>query len=193
MFTVTENIEGRYEVKKSVFLSFLVPYVKFEETLQALKKEHPKATHIVWAYRTLNEYDQIVENSTDDGEPKGCAGAPTLTVLRGQDVVNAAVLTVRYFGGIKLGKGGMVRGYSSSAKEVLLNAPLSLYEKKDLVLIKTPYSLVKRYEYFLHSIQVDFPDREFGEKVVVWRLTLTEKELQKVNDFEENTLGLIKL
>ncbi len=69
-----------------------------------LKKEHPKAVHFVYAYRTLNEYNQIIEDKSDDGEPKGTSGIPSLNVLRGYDLVNTAVITVRYFGGTKLGQ-----------------------------------------------------------------------------------------
>lgn len=67
-----ESSTQKIEVKKSNFISSLVPIGQFEEILQKLKMKHPKASHIVWAYRKLNEYDQIVENSSDDGEPKGC-------------------------------------------------------------------------------------------------------------------------
>ena len=59
--------------------------------LKMLKNEHPKARHFVVAYRYLNEFNQIVEHSSDDGEPKGCAGVPSLNVLRGNDMVNVAV------------------------------------------------------------------------------------------------------
>jgi len=68
-----------------------------------LRESHPKARHIVYAYRELNEFEQIVENSSDDGEPKGSSGVPVLNVLRGEDFINVAILVVRYFGGIKLG------------------------------------------------------------------------------------------
>jgi len=77
-----------------------------------LKIEHPKARHIVYAYRELNEFNQIIENSSDDGEPKGSSGVPVLNVLRGEEFINVAILVVRYFGGIKLGIGGLVRAYT---------------------------------------------------------------------------------
>ncbi|HSR74465.1 MAG TPA: YigZ family protein, partial [Sulfurovum sp.] len=83
-----------------------MPIADFEGLQSKLKVEHPKANHVVYALRYLNEFDQVVENFSDDGEPKGCAGTPALNVLRGEGLVNCAVLIVRYFGGIKLGTGG---------------------------------------------------------------------------------------
>ena len=131
MFQVNQQIQTNYEVKKSVFTSYLLPFSQFDESLKTLQKQHPKASHIVWAYRYLNEFDQIVENSTDDGEPKGCAGNPTLAQLRGSELINTALITVRYFGGIKLGTGGMVRAYSDAAKKVIKNTTLIPYIKRE--------------------------------------------------------------
>jgi putative IMPACT (imprinted ancient) family translation regulator len=102
MKQVEDTFFQRYEVKKSIFISYLTPIENFQPLMTKLKEEHPKATHIVYAYRKLNEFDQIVENQSDDNEPKGCAGQPTLAVLRGEEIINSALLTVRYFGGIKL-------------------------------------------------------------------------------------------
>ncbi|MGN8592033.1 UNVERIFIED_CONTAM: YigZ family protein, partial [Campylobacter jejuni] len=78
--------------------------------------------------RTLNEYNQIIEDKSDDGEPKGTSGIPSLNVLRGYDLVNTAVITVRYFGGTKLGTGGLVRAYSDAANAAINNASLLTFE-----------------------------------------------------------------
>ncbi len=186
MFNTLETFNTRYEIKKSIFISYLTPYINFKTLLEKLKEEHPKATHIVWAYRTLNEFDQIVENLTDDGEPKGCAGNPTISVLRGEDIIESAIITVRYFGGTKLGVGGMIRAYSSSAKEVISNAKLNLFEKKSTLKFSTPYPLVNRYEHFLKQHNITFQDREFGATEVKWKLLLTQKEKDIFLIFEKN-------
>ena len=107
------------EVNRSKFITHLVPISEYEGLQQKLKAEHPKANHVVYALRYLNEFDQVVENSSDDGEPKGCAGVPALNVLRGEKLINCAVLIVRYFGGIKLGVGGLVRAYKTAAQLAL--------------------------------------------------------------------------
>ena len=80
---VQKEFTETLEEKKSKFLAFLVPYKDFDKTMQRLRVEHPKAVHFVYAYRYLNEFEQIVENSSDDGEPRGTSGKPTLAVLSG--------------------------------------------------------------------------------------------------------------
>lgn len=122
---VNSIFQAQTEVKKSKFISFLLPYNQFKEYKERLHKKHPKANHIVYAYRYLNEYNQIVENSSDDGEPKGAASAPTLSQMRGSGLINCALLSVRYFGGTKLGIGPMVRAYSSAARAVIKSAQFS--------------------------------------------------------------------
>jgi len=102
MVCVKETTQNKIEVKKSTFTSFLLPYPLFENYHDTLKQAHPKASHIIWAFRYINEHGQIVEGGSDDGEPKGVAAAPSLNVLRGQELINTALLTVRYFGGTKL-------------------------------------------------------------------------------------------
>ncbi len=186
MFNTKETFNTKYEIKKSVFISYLTPYTNFKPLLKQLKEEHPKATHIVWAYRTLNEFDQIVENSTDDGEPKGCAGNPTISVLRGEDILESAIITVRYFGGTKLGVGGMIRAYSSSAKEVISHSTLHKFEKKSIWEFTTPYHLVNRYEHFFKQNNINFQDREFGATEVKWKLLLTKQEIEIFDNFEKN-------
>jgi len=81
MKTVKEHTVETTEITRSKFIAHLVPIAEYEGLQAKLKSEHPKANHVVYALRYLNEYDQVVENSSDDGEPKGCAGVPALNVL----------------------------------------------------------------------------------------------------------------
>ena len=87
MQTVYETFHALYEEKKSTFIAYLTPIQDFETLHEKLKSEHPKAAHIVWAKRSFNEYRQIVENNSDDGEPKGTSGPPVLNVMRGFELV----------------------------------------------------------------------------------------------------------
>ena len=126
-----EHYHSQIEVKKSKFISYLfaLPTNNSQEAkdlissyINKLRAIHPKANHFVYAYRYINEFTQIDANSSDDGEPKNTSGKPTLNVLRGAGLVNAGVVTTRYFGGTLLGVGGLVRAYSGSCKEVLARA-----------------------------------------------------------------------
>lgn len=183
MRSIKEVSSHKYEVKKSTFTSYLIPYSDFHHYHDRLRKEHPKANHIVFAYRILNEHNQIQERASDDGEPKGVAGTPTLNVLRGERLINSAILTVRYFGGTKLGTGGMVRAYTQSAKEVISKSKLYPYIKKELLTITTPYTLISRYEHFFNSHHIHYHDRTFDCDSVTWKIKLSEKEKEYFDNF----------
>ena len=114
MYTVNDHTYEMLVEKQSKFIAHIMPYSRYDEVLESLKAEHPKARHFVTAFRYINEFDQVVEGSSDDGEPRGTSGKPTLAVLQGNTLINAAIITVRYFGGTKLGTGGLVRAYSDA-------------------------------------------------------------------------------
>ena len=182
MRCVKDIFKSEIEVKRSKFISFLVPYSKFKSVHLELKVEHKKANHIVWAYRYLNEYNQIVENSSDDGEPKGAAGVPTLSQLRGANLIESAILTVRYFGGIKLGVGGMVRAYSQSAKEVIDSARLIEFKKLESFEICVPYNRQREIEYHLKLLKIDSINREFLSDKVCFNIVTTKENIQKLKE-----------
>ena len=105
--------------KTSKFYGYLLSCTSEEEikqTLDFLKKEHKKATHICWAGRMKSPF---FEKAVDDGEPSGTAGRPILGVMQKKDIQNAAIFIVRYFGGVKLGAGGLVRIYAKTAADLL--------------------------------------------------------------------------
>lgn len=107
------------EIKKSKFLGYKYDITSTDEVdkiLSALKKDHKKARHIAWAYIISSPH---LEKCSDDGEPSGTAGRPILNVLQKRGINNCLVAVVRYFGGIKLGAGGLVRAYGKSASEAL--------------------------------------------------------------------------
>ena len=165
MFLLKEKISTQIEVKKSKFIATLAPFKDFESLNKALKDEHPKAAHVVWAYRYLNEFGQIVENSSDDGEPKGSSAPALLAALRGAELVDTCALVVRYFGGIKLGIGGLVRAYGASANEAIKSAKdmgvLEFFEKKESLKVFVPFALISRCEYFAKTQNIEF-SQEFS-------------------------------
>ena len=182
MQTVKIAYTSTTEVNRSKFITHLVPIEEYKGLQEKLKKEHPKANHVVYALRYFNEYDQIVENSSDDGEPKGCAGVPALNVLRGEELINVAVLIVRYFGGIKLGTGGMARAYALSVKDVLQVSDLVLYEKQIEYIFNTSYSEVDRTLYKLKQLGLTQYERDFGIDNVKWILLGSEEKIKQFRD-----------
>ena len=182
MQTIEQSFVASYEVKKSKFIAHLVPIAQYKGLQEKLRAEHPKARHVVYALRHLNEFDQIVENSSDDEEPKGAAGVPALNVLRGTELINMAVLVVRYFGGTKLGIGGMARAYASAVKEVVAVADIKKYEKEFSYEFDSTYSDVQKREYLLNKLEVFQVEREFLGDRVAWKIKSTE---EKINKFKE--------
>ena len=165
MFLLKEKISTQIEVKKSKFIATLAPFKDFESLNKALRDEHSKAAHVVWAYRYLNEFGQIVENSSDDGEPKGSSAPALLAALRGAELVDTCALVVRYFGGIKLGIGGLVRAYGTSVNEAIKSAKdmgvLEFFEKKESLKVFVPFALISRCEHFAKTQNIEF-SQEFS-------------------------------
>ncbi len=111
--------EVEYIEKKSRFIGYLFDCktaLDVEKSLTELKKQHKKATHICYAYSLKTPF---LEKAVDDGEPGGTAGRPILSVIQKKGKTDVAVFVVRYFGGIKLGAGGLVRAYTKVTSEVL--------------------------------------------------------------------------
>ncbi len=168
-----------HEIKKSKFIAYLVPISQFQGMQEKLREKYPKSKHVVYAFRYLNEFGQIVESSSDDGEPKGSSGQPALNVLRGEKMINVAVLIVRYFGGIKLGIGGLIRAYRNVVKEVIAQSNTVFYEKMLKYQFETPYSDIQRTEYLLNKLKITNIKREFLIYGVRWKIETTQKKINR--------------
>ena len=156
-----------------------MPYDLFDEVMIRLKNEHPKARHHVYAYRYLNDFDQIVENSSDDGEPKGTSGKPSLAVLAGNELINTAVIIVRYFGGIKLGTGGLVRAYGDSVNEVIKISEFKEYQKLIIKTLICDYSELSKLEYLLNQENINIKSKEFTNQINL-QIELTIEQFEEL-------------
>lgn len=179
MQTIQTAFSFTTEVNRSKFITHFVPISEYDGLQDKLKAEHPKANHVVYALRYLNQFEQIVENSSDDGEPKGCAGVPVLNVLRGEEMINCAVLIIRYFGGIKLGTGGMARAYALAVKNVLKEVTLTPYEKQVKYAFKTSYSDIDKILHTLKQIGIAEYERDFGIESVKWEILGSEEAIKE--------------
>ena len=158
--------EDEFIEKKSRFIGRAWPVETEEEALekiQAMKKQHYDATHNCWAYIIK---DGAVRFS-DDGEPSGTSGMPTLTVLRGAKVQNVLCVTTRYFGGTLLGAGGLVRAYSQAAKGALDAAGLAVMTPFKLLRVSCDYSFLQPLRYALPNLSVTETGCEYGAEVVL--------------------------
>jgi len=178
-----------HEVKQSKFIAYLLPYSKYTTTLEQLKQSNPKARHFVVAYRYFNEYKQIVEYSSDDGEPKGTSGKPSLMVLQGVDIVNSAVIIVRYFGGTKLGTGGLVRAYSDAVNSVVNNSELIEYKQEISTDIYLEYSNIRIVEYECDVCEVEILEKIFDAQIK-YKIKASEYDMKI---FLEKVQRLVKI
>ncbi len=115
-FTVKERAETEIIIKKSRFIAHVAPVVSVEEAeafINEIKTKHWDATHNVYAY--LIGHQGLIQKASDDGEPSGTAGKPILDVIKNKNLQDVVVVVTRYFGGIKLGAGGLIRAYSQAA------------------------------------------------------------------------------
>lgn len=178
MKTISNNIETIYEIKNSKFITLLFKIddnFKLEEILDEVKDKYPKATHYCYAYRLIGK-----EKSSDDGEPGGTAGIPMLNVLIKEDIVNILVITVRYFGGIKLGAGGLVRAYTKSLTTALENINYIDLIDGYIVEIIEDYSNSKQLDYLLKNIKII--DKQF-DKNIKYIIEISKDDIELINNY----------
>lgn len=161
MKTINENSVNEIIIKNSRFITLL--FKIYDDTdisliFEKVKENYPKATHYCYAYITESK-----RKASDDGEPGGTAGMPMLNVLDKEGIINILAITVRYFGGIKLGAGGLVRAYSKSVREAILASNMVEVEKGYKTLITISYDMQKSLDYLLKDYEII--NKEFGEKI----------------------------
>jgi len=178
---VNGEFSATFETKKSKFIAHICPYNQFDNILIRLKKEHTKARHFVYAYQYINEFEQIIQNSSDDKEPKGTSGRPCLKILSSAGVVNSAVIVVRYFGGIKLGIGGLVRAYSNAVNQVLNISDFVEYQKSETKILKLHYNLLGQITYLLNQTNIKIENKNFEDKILL-NLLGTKNDFDRLKD-----------
>jgi len=154
-------------ISKSHFIGYAASFSDESSAidfLQTIRNEHKTAKHHCYAY-IIGENSGIMRYS-DDGEPAGTAGLPIMDVLRAKNVVNCCIVVVRYFGGILLGTGGLVRAYQRCAQETLSSAGLSRMELSTVDYCEVPYSVWDKVRYTAEHMPVRIEKIEFGSAVV---------------------------
>ena len=165
----SESVRSELVIKRSRF----VTTIKLAQTVDLAREaiavsrvEFPKANHHVYGFR-VGFANSVIEGMSDDGEPTGTAGRPTLAVLRGADVGDIVLVTVRFFGGIKLGSGGLVRAYTESAQAALSELKTELKVEREVVGIEMPYSFYNIAKLLINAHDGVIEDETFAEQVLV--------------------------
>ena len=163
---IKNEVEHEIIIEKSRFITYLNRAECEEDAknyIQMIKKMHPDATHhcSAFIYGTNSEY----QRSSDDGEPSGTAGVPMLEVLRKNDMQDIVAVVVRYFGGIKLGAGGLIRAYSKSVSNTLNEATLVEVKTMKQYMCEFNYDLIGSLDYYLSKNNLVVLDKNYDEKV----------------------------
>lgn len=178
MYTIAQNVEQETEIKKSRFIGKLFKVRDFSEVeaiLSKLRHEYSDATHICYAYR-INDGAKFF----DDGEPGGTAGLPMMKILNKRDLNLILAVVIRYFGGIKLGSGGLVRAYSSSISELVKESKLLELVEGYQIKITCSYDKSKQLDYLLRDIE-DIK-KEYLE-VVTYQIEVDQEQFQSLQEW----------
>ena len=170
------RVRTEIEIRRSRFIADLFPVSSAEDAagiLVGIRKEFYDATHHCSALRVGIE--QPFEKASDDGEPQGTAGHPMLRLLQMRDLTNVCVVVTRYFGGIKLGTGGLSRAYAVAAGAAIEKSKIFCYTPHRKVRFCLPYDLVGAFENAIKNTAVLVREREFGETVSMICLIPTEE------------------
>jgi len=180
-YTIKEEAFAELEEKKSRFLAYLVPIEQFEARLQALRDDHRKANHHVTAFRRIHADDHIEEGAKDDGEPAGTSGMPMLKVLIGRNLINVGVIVVRYFGGTKLGAGGLARAYSGAASMAIDAATLVPWQRICEATHSSRFDQMSQLEQHINQLQLMVICRTYHEQGVDVTVRGPEEDLERLN------------
>lgn len=160
--------ESEYIVKKSRFIARIVPVGSREEVnaaVQQARQDYPDARHHCWAYLLGKPVDAAGAGMSDDGEPAGTAGKPILNVLQHGQMGDVLVVVIRYFGGIKLGAGGLVRAYSATTGQALDEAPAITRRALARFCITGDFSAEQAVRHLLPELAGELLDVEYGSRV----------------------------
>ena len=179
MKTIVSDITSEIIIKNSRFITVLVKIddnTDIEKILSDIKIKYPKATHYCYGYITEN-----YKKSSDDGEPGGTAGIPILSLLEKENIINVLAVVVRYFGGIKLGAGGLVRAYTKSVKEAINVVELVELIPGYEVSITFNYDKQKDIDYLLGNYEII--NKEYLDKVI-YTVLLPCTDIDVLNQYD---------
>ena len=186
MYTISKNTKGETIIKNSRFITLLFKIKSKDDVSKILdntKKEYPKATHYCYAYVVDSS-----KKSSDDGEPGGTAGMPILNVLEKENITNVLAIVVRYFGGIKLGAGGLVRAYSKSVKDALGLVDINKLQSGKLIELTFDYDVQDKINYILKDEEI--VSKNFDIKIT-YIVKIKDEILNKLDNYSYQILDNI--
>ena len=190
--TIKDNVSAELVEKKSKFIAnifYIETREEAEELIKVINKKYHDARHNCYAYRLMTS-DGVIEKSSDDGEPSGTAGAPMLTILSKNNLANVLVVVTRYFGGILLGTGGLVKAYSGACALGLDKAEIIEKDIADLYEIVIGYTDINKFKHHAKNNEILILKEEYLTDIVLQIAIKNEKVLKNV---PENGINVKKL
>ena len=191
---ISAPVKGEYEEKKSKFICYLKPVASEEEAsdfIASVKKKHYDARHNCSCF--ILGPDKEITRSSDDGEPSGTAGKPMLEVLIGADLTNVVAVVTRYFGGVLLGTGGLVRAYSEAVRNALSSATLQSVEFCIDFEVVAGYDLINPIQRLIKNQNIFLLSNEYSEKVS-FKLRVKKDDYEEIlKKLTEISLGRISV
>ncbi len=176
MKSIKKEITNEIIINKSRFITVLTninDINNVKEKLENIKKEYKDATHYCYAYIINNH-----EKCSDNGEPSGTAGMPILNVLKQNNLTNILCVVIRYFGGIKLGAGGLIRAYSNSVSEALNKTTITNLVNGYNITIEFPYENIKQINYLLKNIDI----KKSYKTNIIYNFSIDENKLKEIEN-----------
>jgi uncharacterized YigZ family protein len=180
------------EIERSRFLGIAAPVSApedVEEELRGVRQEFPDATHHPWAYLLGDPDASPRMRFDDDGEPSGTAGRPILNVLQRRKVGDALLVVVRYFGGVKLGAGGLVRAYSGTASRLLDHVELASPVARNTFVVRVDYADEQSARHVLRRLGIEILSADYARDAVLTLRTSDEERARVLAEISEVTKG----
>lgn len=192
--TIADRRETEIKIAASRFLSYAIPAPSgevFLQALEALRKEHYNATHHCFAYRVGYEGDDF--RYSDDGEPSGTAGKRILGAIDRRNLTDIGIVVVRYFGGTKLGVGGLARAYTDAADAVLEHCRIEQRFLTRPLTLTFPYDMTSQVHHVLDMHGIEVADRRYEEECiydVTVRLSVHARFVRDLEDYAQRTVTI---
>lgn len=193
--TINKRVTTEIVEKKSKFIANVFHVENVEEVesyLKQIKKEHYNARHNCYSYRIINN-DRVLEKASDDGEPSGTAGAPMINILTKNNLYNILVVVTRYFGGILLGTGGLVRAYSDVTIKSITQAEKVECCKGYQLHVQLEYSEFESFKYYCKNNGINIINSDYNENINT-KIELNEESKNKLlEDFKIKNVNIKNL
>ena len=193
--SIDKNVETILVVKKSKFIANMIKVDSVQmanNKLKEIKKKYYDARHNCFAYRIF-ENNNLIKRFSDDGEPSGTAGSPMLNILQKNNLGNVLVVVTRYFGGILLGTGGLIRAYSDATLDAISNINLVEYVLGLEIEVELEYEQFETFKYYCKKNDINIGKVEYSEKIVCLINIEEDKKDKLMNDYDTKNININNL